>query len=218
MKEIILASASPRRKEILEITGLNFHICASDYEEELDLPLKPHKLARFLSLKKAEAVAHKYTDSIIIAADTFIYYKNRLLGKPHTDKEAEKMLGLLNGKVHSVITGFTIIDTGNGQIISKSVVTKVHFKKITDEEISAYVRSKEPLDKAGAYAVQGLGAVFIEKIEGDFFNVMGLPLCTLTECLKKFGVNVLNDRVRGFQVEATLSEDSIRDSRDQGKK
>ena len=197
MKEIVLASASPRRKEILEITGLNFCVCASDYEEDLDLSLKPHKLARFLSLKKAEAVANKYKDAIIIAADTFIYYKNRLLGKPHTEKEAKKMLGLLNGKVHSVITGFTIMDTGSGQIVSKSEVTKVYFKKLTDEEISAYVSSGEPLDKAGAYAIQGLGAVFIEKIDGDFFNVMGLPLSALAESLKKFGVDVLKQRGSG---------------------
>lgn len=194
MKKIVLASASPRRKEILEITGLNFHVCASDYEEDFDLSLKPHKLARFLSRKKAEAVAHKYRGAIIIAADTFIYFKNRLLGKPRTGEEAERMLRLLNGNVHSVITGFTILDTENGQIVSKSVVTKVYFRTLDEEEIRTYIRSGEPLDKAGAYAVQGLGAVFIERIEGDFFNVMGLPLSALTESLKKFGVDVLKQR------------------------
>jgi len=191
MKKIILASASPRRKEILEITGLKFSVCSSDYEEDLDLPLKPHKLARFLSLRKAEAVAHKHKGAIIIAADTFICFKNRLFGKPHSREEAEKMLRLLNGKVHSVITGYSVIDMQNDQIVSRSVATKVYFRKLTEGEINAYVRSGEPLDKAGAYAVQGLGAVFIEKIEGDFFNVMGLPLCALTESLKKFGVHVL---------------------------
>jgi septum formation protein len=191
MKKIVLASASPRRKEILKITGLNFHVCASDYEEDFDLSLKPRELARFLSRKKAEAVAHKYREAIIIAADTFIYFKNRLLGKPHTGEEAEKMLRLLNGNVHSVITGFTILDTKSGQIVSESVATKVYFRTLDDEEIRAYIRSGEPLDKAGAYAVQGLGAVFIEKIEGDFFNVMGLPLSALTESLKRFGVDVL---------------------------
>jgi septum formation protein len=191
MKKLVLASASPRRKEILEITGLKFSVCTSDYEEDLSMSLKPHKLAKFLSHKKAEAVACKYKDAIIIAADTFIYFKNRLLGKPHTEKEARKMLKLLNGKVHSVITGFTIMDTGSDQIVSKSVVTKVHFKRLSEEEIIAYVGSKEPLDKAGAYAIQGLGAVFVEKIDGDFFNVMGLPICELTESLKKFGVFVL---------------------------
>lgn len=191
MRKIILASASPKRKDILKITGLNFAVCTSDYEEEINLPLRPRELARFLSRKKAEAVAHKYKNAVIIAADTFIVFKNRLLGKPRTDKEAEKMLGMLNGKMHSVITGFTIIDTANNKILSRSLETKVYFKKLGVEEISAYVSSKEPLNKAGAYAIQGLGAVFIKKIAGDFFNVMGLPLCALTESLKKFGVHVL---------------------------
>ncbi|MEW6600668.1 MAG: nucleoside triphosphate pyrophosphatase [Nitrospirota bacterium] len=191
MKKIILASASPRRKEILGITGLKFGVCVSDYEEDLELALRPRELARFLSRKKAEAVSGKYRNALIIAADTFIVLKNTILGKPHTDREAEKMLGLLNGKAHSVITGFTILDTGTGKKLSRSVETKVFFKRLSKEEIRAYVRSKEPLDKAGAYAIQGLGAVFIERIEGDYLNVVGLPLCALTECLKKFGVSVL---------------------------
>jgi len=191
MKKIILASASPRRKEILEITGLKFSVCVSDYEEDLSLKLPPRDLARFLSRKKAETIAHKYKNAIIIAADTVIVFKNRILGKPHRDKEAGKMLRLLNGRSHSVITGFTILDTGSGNKLSRSVETKVYFKRLSMEEIRAYVRSKEPLDKAGAYAIQGLGAVFIERIEGDFFNVVGLPLCALTESLKEFGVYVL---------------------------
>lgn len=191
MRKIILASASPRRKEILKITGLDFTVRTSEYEEEHNLSLKPRELARFLSRKKAEAVAHEYNNAIIIAADTFIVFKDRLLGKPHTEKEAEKMLRMLSGKVHSVITGFTIIDKDSAEKISRSVETKVHFKNLRDEEIIAYVRSKEPLDKAGAYAIQGLGALLIKKIDGDFFNVMGLPLYALGESLKKFGVNVL---------------------------
>jgi septum formation protein len=101
------------------------------------------------------------------------------------------MLNMLNGMAHSVITGFSIIATGSGKKLSRSVETKVYFKRLSKEEIRAYVRSKEPLDKAGAYAIQGLGAVFIEKIEGDYFNVVGLPLCALTECLRVFGVKVL---------------------------
>lgn len=190
MRKIILASASPRRKEILRKTGLNFSICTSDYKEDINLSLKPRALAKFLSRKKAEAVAHKYKNAIIIAADTFIVFKNRLLGKPHTDKEAEKMLNMLNGKAHSVITGFTIMDTASKKILSRSVETKVYFKKLGRKEINAYVRSKEPLDKAGAYAIQGLGSVFIERIDGDFLNVVGLPLRALTESLKKFGITV----------------------------
>ena len=194
MRKIILASASPRRREILGITGLSFAVCTSDYEENLDLPLRPRALARFLSRKKAESVASRYKNAIIIAADTFIVFRDRLLGKPRTGKEAERMLRMLNGKAHSVITGFTIMDSGSGKTLSRSVETKVYFKKLDREEIRAYVRSKEPLDKAGAYAIQGRGAVFIKKIDGDFFNVMGLPLSALTEGLKKFGVYVLKQK------------------------
>lgn len=191
MRNIILASASPRRKDILAITGLNFKVCESNYQEDLKLPMRPRELARFLSRKKAEDVARKYNNSIIIAADTFIVFRDILLGKPRNERDAGKMLKMLSGKSHSVITGFTIIDTGCGKKVSRSVETKVYFKKLAGEEIRAYVRSKEPLDKAGAYAIQGLGAVFIEKIEGDYFNVVGLPLCALSECLKKFGIDVL---------------------------
>ncbi|HDH34303.1 MAG TPA: septum formation inhibitor Maf [Nitrospirae bacterium] len=191
MKKIILASASPRRREILGTTGLKFDICVSDYEEDLSLKKEPRALARFLSHKKAEEVAHKYKNAIIIAADTFIVFKDKLLGKPHTVKEATRMLTMLNGKSHSVITGFTVLDTGSNKFISRSVETKVYFKKLAQKEIKAYVMTKEPLDKAGAYAIQGLAAVFVEKIEGDFLNVVGLPLAALAETLKKFGVSIL---------------------------
>jgi septum formation protein len=188
MRKIILASASPRRRELLEMTGLQFTVCVSDYKEDLDLKLKPRALARFLSLKKAENVAGRHRDAIIIAADTFIVFKDRLLGKSHTDEEAGKMLQMLNGKMHCVLTGFTIIDTGSNKALSRSVATRVYFKKLGREEISSYVKSGEPLDKAGAYAIQGLGAALIDKIDGDYFNVVGLPLNALKENLKKFGV------------------------------
>ena len=191
MKKIILASASLRRKEILGTTGLKFDICASDYEENLNMKKEPRSLARFLSRKKAEDVARKYKKAIIIAADTFIVFSGKLLGKPHTAKEATKMLLMLNGQVHSVITGFTVLDTGSNKLVSRSVETKVYFKKLTQKEIKAYVSTKEPLDKAGAYAIQGRGAALIEKIEGDFLNVVGLPLAALAETLKGFGINIL---------------------------
>lgn len=210
MRNIILASASPRRKEILGITGLRFGVCASDYEEEVKPSLKPRDLARSLSRKKAEAVAHKYKNSLIIAADTFIVFRGKLLGKPHTPAEARKMLTLLNGKSHSVITGYSIFDTGTGKKLSRSVETKVWVRKMTAQEINAYVATKEPLDKAGAYAIQGLGASFIEKIEGDFFNVVGLPLHALIESLKKFGIHVLkHDRRRqtlGVRIRTSTGE------------
>lgn len=190
-KNIILASASPRRKEIFSKTGLKFKIDAGDYEEDMSLDLMPHELARFLSLKKAEAVAGKYKNVLIIAADTFIVYRGRLLGKPHTEEEARRMLTMLNGKAHSVITGFSVLDVDTNKAVSRSVATKVYFKKMTIKEMDAYVRTREPLDKAGAYAIQELGAVLVKKIEGDYFNVVGLPLSALVDCLKKFGVHVL---------------------------
>jgi septum formation protein len=153
--------------------------------------MSPHELARFLSLEKARSVAWKYDDAIIIAADTFVVMKEQILGKPHTIEEARRMLALLNGRTHSVITGFTIIDTDTCQSLSRSVETRVTLKKLTMKEIDAYVKTKEPLDKAGAYAIQGLGSVLVKRIEGDHFNVIGLPLCALVESLKEFGILIL---------------------------
>ena len=191
MRKIILASASPRRKELLEKIGLSFEVEPSDYEECLYSGLEPHELAQKISLGKAGVVASKHKNAIVIAADTFMVFGSQILGKPHTENEARKVLEAINGKPHSVITGFSIIDSGINKTLSRSVETKVYIKKLTLAEIAAYVKSKEPLDKAGAYAIQGLGAVIVEKIEGDYFNVIGLPLSALTEALKEFGINIL---------------------------
>lgn len=191
MRKIILASASPRRRDILKNAGLDFRVDAGDYEEDLSLKLKPHELAKFLSHEKAKAVAARHKDTLIIAADTFILYKSNILGKPHTNAEAKRMLTILNNKTHSVITGFTILDTATKKKISKSVETKVTFKKLTANEIVSYIKTGEPLDKAGAYAIQGLGALLVKKIDGDYFNVIGLPLSALADCLKKFGIELL---------------------------
>lgn len=191
MRKIILASTSPRRKELLEKTGLKFEVVGNDYEEDMTLKLKPKELAKFLSMGKAKSVAAKYENAIIVAADTFIAYKDKVLGKPHTPEQARKTLKMLSGKAHSVITGFTVIDTVSGKKVSMAVETKVYFKRLSDTEINGYIKSKEPLDKAGAYAIQGLGAVLVEKIDGDFFNVMGLPINALVRELVKFGVRVL---------------------------
>jgi len=187
-KKIILASASPRRKEILKKTGLKFVVDASDYEEDLSLRMPARRLARYLSCEKAKAVANRYRNAIIIAADTIVCLNNKVFGKPHNYSEAKRMLSILNGRNHYVITGFTIIDTGEGQSVSRSVVTKVYFKRMTMKEIDSYVRSGEPLDKAGAYAIQGLGAAIVKKIEGDYNNVVGLPIDALMKALRKFGV------------------------------
>ena len=191
MKKIILASASPRRKRLLDQIGLKFTVDESGFEEDMNLKMRPHDLAKFLSLKKAQKVARKYKNSIIIGADTFVMFNGKLLGKAHSKEEAREILIEINGKPHEVITGFTIIDTRTGKTISKSVQSRVYMKKMTKGEIDAYVRSEEPIGKAGAYAVQEKGALFVEKVEGDFYNVVGLPIIELTNQLKKFGIKIL---------------------------
>jgi septum formation protein len=195
MKRIILASASPRRKELLEKIGLKFEVDASDCAEEIDPALEPDELVHRISLAKAKSVASRHKDTIIIAADTIGVIGKKLLGKPHTADEARKMLAQISGKSHEVITGFTVLDTASNKVFSGTVNTKVYIKKLTGQEIAAYVRTGEPLDKAGAYGIQGLGAVIVEKIEGDYYNVMGLPLNALTNALKEFGVNVWGDNL-----------------------
>ena len=191
MKKIILASASPRRKELLQVLGLKFEVDPSDFDEHMHCQLEGHELARAISLEKAERVAKRHRNALIIAADTLIVLHNTILGKPRDDAEAKVMLEMLSGEAHTVITGFTIIDTKDHRTMSKSVETKVYMKKLSAAEIDAYIKSKEPQDKAGAYAIQGLGSVIVERIEGDFFNVIGLPLSALAETLKEFGIRVL---------------------------
>ena len=191
MKTIILASASPRRKELLKIIGLKFKVEPSNFEENVSSQSEPHELAKSLSFGKARLVAKNHKRALVIAADTFIVFEGRILGKPHTETAAIEMLETINGKTHSVITGFTIIDTERRRTLSRSVETKVHLKELSSDEINAYVESKEPLDKAGAYAIQGLGSVIVDRIEGDYFNVIGLPLSALAESLKEFGVHTL---------------------------
>ncbi|HJX36574.1 MAG TPA: nucleoside triphosphate pyrophosphatase [Dehalococcoidales bacterium] len=195
MKRIILASASPRRKELLEKIGLKFEVDASNCAEEIDPALEPDELVRGISLAKAKSVSSRHKDALIIAADTIGVIGKKLLGKPHTAVEARKMLAQISGKSHEVITGFTVLDTATNKVFSGTVNTKVYIKKLTRQEIAAYVRTGEPLDKAGAYGIQGLGAVIVEKIEGDYYNVMGLPLNALTNALKEFGISVLENNL-----------------------
>lgn len=190
-RTIVLASASPRRKELLEQVGLKFEVEPSNYVEEMSPRLKPYELAKAISREKALAVASKRRNAIVVAADTFIVFRDKVMGKPKSEAEAKEMLMALSGKTHSVITGFTVLDTADDRIVSKSVETRIHVKRLTPEEVDAYVASGEPLDKAGAYGIQGLGAVLVDRIEGDYFNVMGLPLSALAESLKEFGINVL---------------------------
>ena len=191
MRKIVLASSSPRRKELLAKTGLKFIVDPGDYEEDMTLKLKPVELAKVLSRGKAESVAKKYKDAIIIGADTFIVHKDQVMGKPHTSSRAIAMLKKLSGKSHSVITGFTILDTKTGKSLSRAVASKVYFAAMTPHEIAAYVKTGEPLERGGGYAVQDRGSVFIKKMEGDFLGIMGLPIYELTKALKHFGIDVV---------------------------
>lgn len=190
MKQIILASGSPRRKELLQQIGLTFKVVPSQFKEDMSLAMKPAALARFLSLGKARAVAARYPRALVIAADTFVVFQGKMIGKPKNFAAARSTLKKLSGHRHSVITGYTILDVGNGEKITRSVETKVYFRKLSDHEISAYVSMRKPLDLAG-YAIQEISGIFVKKIEGDYYNVVGLPLSVLTEDLKKFGINVL---------------------------
>lgn len=191
MRKIILASTSPRRKELLEKTGLQFEIRESNYEEDMTLPFPPAELAQYLSRGKAEAVAQNENDAIIIAADTFVVLEGKPLGKPRDKGDALLMLEQLNGKVHEIVTGYTIVDARTGKSISKAVTSRVHFKQLSPAVLKNYVDSGEPLGKAGSYAIQGLGALLIKKFEGDFFGAMGLPISDLAKTLKEFGVDIL---------------------------
>lgn len=190
-RTIILASASPRRKELLGKIGLVFKVDPSDYPEDLVSPLKPEELVINISQNKARAVASKYPDALIIAADTIGVIGKRVIGKPHTGLEAIAMLKFLSGRSHQVITGLSVMDSKSGKIVSRMVQTRVYFKKLSDSEVRRYVATGEPLDKAGAYAIQGLGSLMVEKINGDYYNVMGLPLNALSQILQEFGVNLL---------------------------
>jgi septum formation protein len=190
-RKIILASSSPRRKELLAKTGLKFVVDPSDYEEDMSLKMKPIEIAKVLSRGKAESVAKRHENAVVIGADTFIAYKGELLGKPHTPGKATAMLKKLSGKAHSVITGFTIIDTKTGKTVSRAVESKVYFKKMTPREIAAYVKTGEPLERAAGYAIQEIGSIFIRRIEGDFFGIMGLPVYELVQELKRFGIDII---------------------------
>lgn len=192
MQKIILASASPRRKELLEKLQIPFIVEASDYEEDNNLNLEPLELAKALSAGKARTVAgrHKGEEAIIIGADTFVLLDNKILGKPHTLEKAKEMIRQLSGRPHSVITGFTVIDAKSGKEVSKAIESKVYFRKLIEREIEEYVRTGEPLDKAGAYAIQEMGSALIEKTEGDYTNIVGLPLPALIEELKRLGINL----------------------------
>lgn len=193
MRRLVLASASPRRRQLLEQLGLRFRVRESAVDES---PLlaeagDPGRLTRALALAKAEMVACREADALVLAADTVVVVDGEILGKPRDAAEAVAMLTRLQGRTHRVVTGVVLADGADGRREAVAEETLVTMRPLTRPEIEAYVASGEPMDKAGAYAIQGLGATLVTGVEGCFYNVVGLPLARVASMLKEFGIDVL---------------------------
>lgn len=183
---LILASASVRRKHLLEQAGYEFVVDPAKLGENFPKGKSPEEVVSLLSRQKAKAVAERHPDDIVLAADTLVLLEGRIYGKPHTAEQAAKTLRALSGKEHEVFTGVTMLGGGAPRAITAR--TKVRFFDLTDEDINNYVATGEPFDRAGAYSIQGRGAVLVEGINGDFYNVMGLPLAHTVRMLARVGV------------------------------
>jgi len=189
--KIILASTSPRRLRLLKGLGLKVKVVESKVRESKFNISNPQKLVKTLALTKAQEVARRTKSGLIIGADTIVVHRGKILGKPKSPKEAKVMLGELSGKMHEVLTGLAVIDASTNKMMVDIVKTRVKFRKLTKEEISNHVATAKPLDKAGAYAIQGKAGLFVERIDGCYFNVVGLPLARLAEILKEFNVTLI---------------------------
>lgn len=186
--DIVLASGSPRRRELLETLGLEFSVVPAKGEEIAPEGAGPAETVMALSKAKAGEVAKSRPESLVIAADTVVWAEGRILGKPKDGAEARAMLHMLSDNTHEVYTGVTLM-LGEKEAVGAEC-TKVFFRRLTDEEIDRYVSTGEPMDKAGAYGIQGRAALMVRRLEGDYFNVMGLPLCRLGQMLEEIGVHL----------------------------
>ena len=189
---LILASASPRRQELLKLFGIPFAVRVADIDETMDPSASAYEEVSRLSREKALAVKHEAGD-IVIAADTIVVCEGRVLGKPRSEEEAFSMLSLLSGRDHQVMTGCTVLMENRAETFTE--VTDLHFRELTEKEIRRYVASGEPMDKAGAYGIQGGAALFCEKMDGDYYNVMGLPVCRLGQVLKAMAPEIMEEFV-----------------------
>jgi len=194
----ILASASPRRIELLHLLGVRFEIMPSQVEEAFMKGETPRQHVLRLSREKTEKASAKHPDAWVMGADTIVLINGEVLGKPRTPEEAREMLCTLSGNIHTVYTGFTVIKKSTACIISNAVESSVRFREIPEDEILWYIRSDEPYDKAGGYAVQGMGAFFIKEIHGSYTNVMGLPLCEVVDVMKGAGIIVFDGGEHGI--------------------
>lgn len=181
--EIILASGSPRRRELLEQMGQTFRVIAPDVDETVSGT--PAEMTDALSERKARAVCAGLTEGVVLAADTLVAVDGEALGKPADHADALRMLKLLSGRAHEVITGVCLIDAASGRMCKRVERTKVHFKELSESQMRDYVQSGEPMDKAGAYGIQGGAGAFVERIEGSYENVMGLPVQALAPMLSE---------------------------------
>ena len=178
---LILASASPRRRELLELITTEFTVITSDVDETLPPGTHPRKTVEELALRKAKAVARNHPEDTVIGADTVVVLEDAILGKPQDSRDARRMLKQLSGRQHLVYTGVAVLSPREVQVFSEE--TQVRFLPLTDRQIDMYIETGEPFDKAGAYGIQGRGALFITGIQGDYYNVMGLPICKLALAL-----------------------------------
>lgn len=192
MKPFILASRSPRRRELLEQMKLSFIVKASGKSEKVDKSMPPHEIVMALAEQKAEDVWRKNKKEIVLGADTIVYNRGEVLGKPVDAEDAKRMLEQLSGRTHQVYTGVTIYS--EQKIIRFFDYADVSFYPLTLQEITWYVKSGEPFDKAGAYGIQGLGAYFVQRMEGDFYTVMGLPLAKTMRALQSFAIDPLSEK------------------------
>lgn len=183
MKKIILASSSPRRRELLQTAGMEFEIQVKDVDESVPEGTPPAEAAKMTAAKKAAVIAEEYKNEIVIGADTIVVAGGIILGKPKDKADAVHMLKMLSGVEHEVITGVCIVCDGVSHSFAQ--ISKVKFYDLTDEEIEAYVASGEPMDKAGSYGIQGLGCTLVERIEGDYFNIVGLPVAAVCRKIKE---------------------------------
>jgi len=189
-KKIILASTSPRRHGLAQQMGLEFEVVPSDYEEDMTMDLGPENLAMTLAYGKAQDVAKKYTEGIVLGIDTFISFEGKKLGKPKTEEKAREFLRSFSGKELQVYSGVALIDCETKQEIRDFEVSGVKFRELSNEEIDLYIKTGEPMDKAGAFTIQGLGSIFIEKINGCYSNIVGFPISNIYKNLNKLGVNI----------------------------
>lgn len=190
-KPIVLASASPRRRQLLAEAGLRFSLAHPQVDEDAVSGGSPRELAEGRAVLKAQAAAAALGDALVIGADTIVVCQGQVLGKPRDEADAKRLLSLLSGRTHRVVTGVCVIEAPAGRREVASACTKVTFRELSPEEIDRYVATGEPMDKAGAYGIQGKGALLVERIVGDYFNVVGLPLTLLARLLKEFGVHML---------------------------